>query len=148
MPAEAMYCMALQYLAERFNAYLTENPAYEHGILIADERLKRLDFNVAQSYLSCIFGNVDGRSLTRLLEGPLFADSRLTAGLQIADNIGAALFANYCYYYCRDLEGVPDYSHISERYWPKLDAMQFKSRRQYGDYDLFGYGICDHRDYL
>jgi len=52
MPAEARYSMGLQFLAERFNIFLTESNTYDHGILIADSRMKSLDFNVANSYLS------------------------------------------------------------------------------------------------
>jgi len=148
MAGEARYAMGFQYLAERFNTYLTESNTYDYGVLIADERMKALDFNVAQSYLSYVFGNVTGRSLTRLVEGPLFANSRLTAGLQIADNIAAALFSNHYHYYCRDLPGVPDYSHIPPRYWSRLDSLQFKSKYQYDGYAQYGYKVCDHRSYL
>ena len=145
MPPEARYCMGLQYLAERFNTYLTESQAYDYGILIADERMKTLDFNVATSYLSYIFGHETGRSLTRLVEGPLFANSRLTAGLQIADNVAAALFANHYDYYCGDIPGAPDYSHIPPRYWPRLRSLEFRSTLRYEGYVQHGYKICDHR---
>jgi hypothetical protein len=148
MPAEARYAMGLQYLAERFNTYLVESHAYDYGILIADERMKSLDFNVAGSYLSYIFGNVTGRSLTHLVEGPLFANSRLTAGLQIADNIAAALFANHYHYYCKNIPGAPDYSHIPPKYWPRLRSLQFKSKRRYDGYFQYGYRVCDHRSHL
>jgi hypothetical protein len=110
--------------------------------------MKSLDFNVAGSYLSYIFGNVTGRSLTHLVEGPLFANSRLTAGLQIADNVAAALFANYYHYYCRNIPGAPDYSHIPPKYWPRLGSLQFKSKRRYDGYFQYGYRVCDHRSHL
>ncbi|MBU1660421.1 MAG: DUF3800 domain-containing protein [Chloroflexi bacterium] len=145
MSAEACYCMGLQFLAERFNIFLTEGHTYDHGILIADSRMKSLDFNVAVSYQSYIFGHETGSLLTRLVESPLFADSRLTAGLQIADNIAAALFANHYHYYCRDIPGAPDYSHISLRYWPRLAGLQFKSKGYYDGFITYGYKICDHR---
>ncbi|MBU1662797.1 MAG: DUF3800 domain-containing protein, partial [Chloroflexi bacterium] len=111
MPPEARYAMGLQYLAELMNIYLTESNTYDYGILVADERMKQFNFNVASSYLSYVFGNETGRSLTQLVEAPLFANSRLTAGLQIADNIAGALCSNHYYYYCRNIPGAPDYSH-------------------------------------
>jgi len=145
MGREARYCMGLQYLAERFNAFLAESSTYDEGILIADSRMKSLDLNVAVSYLSYIFGHETGRLLTQLAESPLFADSRLTAGLQIADNIAAVLFANHYHYYCSRVPGAPDYSHIPPRYWSRLDAMQFKSRQLYDEYPMYGFRVCDHR---
>jgi len=148
MSPEARYAMGLQYLAERFNIYLAESHAYDYGILIADERMKRLNRQVATSYLSYMFGHETGRSLTYLVEGPLFADSRLTAGLQIADNIAAALFANHYDHYCGDIPGAPDYSHIPPRYWPRLRGLQFKSKRRYDGYVQYGYRVCDHRSHL
>ena len=145
MSAEACYCMALQFLAERFNIFLTESNTYDHGILIVDSRMKSLDFNVAASYLSYIFGHETGSLLTCLVESPLFVDSRLTAGLQIADNIAGVLFANHYHYYCRDIPAAPDYSHIPPRYWPRLDSLQFKSKHRYDGRIKYGYKICDHR---
>ena len=147
MSPEARYAMALQYLAERFNTYLVESNAYTYGILVADERMRKLNFNVAASYLSYVFGNETGRSLTRLVEGPLFANSQLTAGLQITDNIAGALFSNHYQYYCGDIPGSPDYSHIPPRYWPRLRALEFKSKHRYDGFVQRGYRVCDHRSY-
>ena len=145
MPSEARYCMGLQFLAERFNIFIAEDSTYEHGLLIVDSRMKSLDFNVSVSYSSYIFGHDTGRSLTHLVESPLFADSRLTAGLQIADNVAGALFANHYDYYCRNMPGAPDYSHISPQYWLRLASLQFKSKRRYEGYVKFGFKVCDHR---
>lgn len=145
MSAEAQYCMGMQFLAERFNIFLQESDRYEHGILIADTRLAHLDYKVGQSYLSYVFGHETGRLLTRLMEAPLFAESRLTAGLQITDNIASALYTNHYHHYCRNIPGCPDYSHIPPLYWPRLRALQFKSKQRYEGYVQFGYKICDHR---
>jgi len=147
MASESCYTLGLQYLAERFNFFLSESRIYDNGILIADERMKDLDFNVAQSYLSYVFGNVNGRLLTCLAESPLFANSRLTSGLQIVDNIAAVFFADKYNYYCRDVPGAPDYSHISKWYWPRLKNLEFKSRQVYDGHIQYGYKICDHRSY-
>jgi hypothetical protein len=145
MSPEARYCMGLQFLAERFNIFIAENNTYEHGLLIVDSRRKYLDFNVSASYASYIFGHQNGRSLTHLVESPLFADSRLTAGLQIADNVAGTLFANHYHYYCRNIPGAPDYSHIPPRYWSRLDSLQFKSKQRYEGYVKYGFKVCDHR---
>jgi hypothetical protein len=147
MAPEARYGLALQYLAERFNIYLTESQTYNHGILIADARMKQLNFRVKTSYLSYIFGNETGKSLTNLIEGPLFADSKLTAGLQIADNLAAALFADQYHYHCNDIPGAPDYSHIPSRYWPRLKTLEFKSKQYYDGFIQHGYRTCNHRSF-
>jgi hypothetical protein len=146
MSPEACYRLGLQYLAERLNTYIVESYIYNHGILIADSRLRSLDLGLIESYQSYIFGHKGGRQLTRLVESPLFADSRHTAGLQIADNIAAALFGNHCCYYCKEIPGVPDYSHVQEKYWSKLDSLQFKSKQRYDGYPMYGFKVCDHRE--
>lgn len=145
MGSRACYGMALQFLAERFNAYVVESSTYLHGVMIADKRMGPLDHHVASSHLSYLFGHETGRSLTRMVESPLFADSRLTAGLQITDNLASVLFANHYYYYCRSIQGAPDYSHIAQRYWPKLDSLQFKSKQRFDGFSVYGYKLCDHR---
>ncbi len=137
--------MGLQYLSERLNTYIVESYIYDHGILIADSRRRALDLGLVQSYQSYIFGHETGRQLTRLVESPLFADSRHTAGLQIADNVAAVLFSNHYHYYFRELPGAPDYSHIQERYWSRLDSLQFKSKKRYESYIMYGFKTCDHR---
>jgi hypothetical protein len=142
-PPMNLYTMGLQRLAERFHAYLDEGNLYSSGIAVLDSReRRRLDFQVAVSYNSFIFGHNTGRSLTTLQEGPLFANSRLTAGLQIVDNIAALLYANHYCYYCRRLPGALDYSH-AQQYWPLLDNLQFKSRQMYSGYRIYGFYVYD-----
>lgn len=144
---DACYAMGFQYLAEVLDIYIAESEIYDYGIQIADARVEKKNTKVAASYLSYVFGNDKGRSLTHLIEAPLFADSRQTSGLQIVDNIAAAYFANHYDYYCRNLPGAPDYSHISGQYWPRLRSLEFKGRKEYYDHIRYGYKICDHRDY-
>lgn len=144
MSAEARYCMGLQYLAERFNYFLVESETYNNGILIADRRMEQLDYNVAESYSSFLFGNETGMELTRLVESPLFADSKLTAGLQIADNLASAFWTNQYHYHCRHIPGAPDYSHVQGRYWARLQALEFKSKQRYSGFRQYGYRLCNH----
>jgi hypothetical protein len=139
----SLYTMGLQRLAERFHAYLSEDDRYSSGIVVLDSReRRRLDFQVAVSYHSFVFGHDTGRTLTTLQEIPLFADSRLTAGLQITDNITALLYANHYHYYCRRLPGAPDYSH-AQQYWSHLDNLQFKSQQAYSGHYLYGFYVYD-----
>lgn len=145
MNPHACYTLGLQILAERFNSYVSESSAYDHGILIVDSRVRAKDLRVTESYQSYVFGHDTGRQLTCLVESPLFADSRHTAGLQIADNIAAALFGSHTHYYCRTIPCIPDYSHIQREYWPRLYALQFKSKRRYDGYVQYGFRVCDHR---
>ncbi len=124
----SLYTMGLQRLAERFQDYLIEDSRYSSGIVVLDSRERhRLDFQVAESYLSFVFGHDRGQRLLSLQEAPLFADSRLTAGLQIADNVTALLYANHYYYYCRNMAGAHDYQH-AQLFWAKLNELQFKGQ--------------------
>lgn len=137
----SLYTMGLQRLAERFHSYLNEDSRYTSGIVVLDSReRKRLDFQVAESYLSFVFGHDRGQTLLSLQEAPLFADSRLTAGLQIADNVTAILYANHYHYYCRDLDGALDYGH-AQRYWPVLDELQFKGQHSDSGHTLYGFYV-------
>lgn len=146
---QGLYTRSLQLLAERFQYYCEEQN--DEGIMVVDSRNRVLDLQVGTSHLSFVFGHLTGRTLTRLTEAPMFADSVLSAGIQIADIIGACI---YGYYYHRRCSSVPglydgsrpvspqalaspppggyqvltparDYSHCAS-YWAQLDALQFK----------------------
>jgi hypothetical protein len=143
----SLYTAALQQLAQRFSVFLAEHPQYTNGITIMDSRARGprgVDFQVASSHMSYVFGHETGRQLTNLAEAPLFADSRLTAGLQCADNLMSLVYGTQYHYYLRDLEGAPDYSHL-RTYWPRLDAMQFRSRQEHDGYPLYGFRRNDFR---
>jgi len=133
--------MGLQYLTERFNAHVAESDQYNHGVIIVDKRIAQLDFRVASSHMSYLFGHQTGRELTNIVEAPLFADSRLTTGLQIADNVSSLIYTNHYHYYCRDIEGAEDYSH-TKQFWPRLDALQFKSKVLVG-HNTYGFRVID-----
>jgi hypothetical protein len=94
--------------------------------------------------MSYVFGHETGRQLTNLAEAPLFADSRLTAGLQCADNLMSLVYGNQYDYYLRDLQGAPDYSRL-RTYWPFLDALQFRRKQEYDGYPLYGFRRIDFR---
>jgi len=148
-PHTSIYTQALQILVERFSIFVAEHPVYSDAILICDSRMKgiygsRQDITVARSHMSYIFGNETGKQFINILEAPLFADSRLTVGLQLVDIFASNLFSNHYHYYLKDVEGAVDYSHM-RRYWPMIDSIQFKSRQAVNGYQVFGYRVIDQR---
>ena len=147
MPSRSLYTKALQILVERVSVYIAESMTYDEAILICDSRMKGgagLDIDVARSHMSYIFGHSTGRTFTNIVEAPLFADSRLTVGLQIADIVAANLYASYYDYYLRLTPGALNYAH-ARPYWSLLDAVQFRSVGQVGGFPVFGFRVVDQR---
>lgn len=145
--SHSLYTKALQILVERVSLYVAESDYYDDAILICDSRMKGIagqDIEVARSHMSYIFGHTTGRTFTNILEAPLFADSRLTVGLQLADIVAANLYANYYHYYLRAASGALNYGH-ARRTWPMLDKLQFKSQGQIDGFTVFGYRRVDLR---
>lgn len=149
MSPDSLYNHALQILVERFNMYIDEHEYYKGGILICDSRSSGLhgkdNINIVKSHMSYIFGHETGRTLLNILESPLFADSRLCAGLQFADITASVLFTNnYQYHLNRDatdiIPGAIQYPHVPQ-YWPILKAVEFKSKNG----KTFGFRVIDHR---
>jgi hypothetical protein len=144
---QSIYTHAFQILTERISLFVTEHSAYSNAILICDSRMKGVagaDISVARSHMSYIFGHETGRTFINIMEAPLFADSRLTVGLQIVDIFASNLFTNQYYYYCRNVQGAIDYSHM-QAYWSQIDQLQFKSRGTIDGHQIFGYRVVDHR---
>ena len=141
---KVLYSLALQYLVERLHLFLDSCSGDPNGILIVDSRTRELDAHVARSHLSYVFGHPTGRGFHRILEAPLFADSRLTVGLQIADIIGSGIYANQVFRRCSGVPGVADYSH-SPAYWPLLNAIQFRSPPSRTGTVTYGYRAIDWR---
>jgi hypothetical protein len=107
-----------------------------------------LDYTVAVSYLSYVFGNAEGRKLIKIIEAPLFADSGLTAGLQIADIVSGLVYTNA--YREKLLPGGAstnylDYSHTRKYYHAFRDTV-FESKNLYGGHRMFGLRTIDHSD--
>jgi len=152
----SIYTKALQIMAERFDIFLRENNA--KGVIIIDSRMAHtkkgsgLDYSVAKSYLSFIFGNEQGRQLKQIIEAPLFADSALTAGLQVADIVAALIYADiYQHRISPDGEnkecGFVDYRHV-KRHGKLLNELEFKSQKKYDSRQIFGHRTLDHRDHI
>jgi hypothetical protein len=141
-PARSIYTSSLQYMVERFNAYISEHKLYDKGIIIADST-KRFDFAVASSHMSFIFGSENGKLLTHIYEAPLFADSKLTVGLQLVDNVGSFIFTNHYHYYCRSVNGACLYDHM-QQHWDALRSLEFNSRKKYSGYPQHGFRVIRH----
>lgn len=143
-----MYTQGLQLLVERFSKFITEHPDYEQGIMICDSRMKGIsgnDIAVARSHMSYIFGNENGMQCKNIVEAPLFADSRLTVGLQVADIVASIIYANHYHQYLHGNEGAIDYSH-AVKYWERIDNLQFRSRKVYNGYKVSGIKVRDLRE--
>ena len=154
MSKTSIYTKGLQIIAERYDIYLREQNS--SGIMIIDSRMAHtrkgsgLDYTVATSYLSFIFGNKEGQQLKRIIEGPIFADSGLTAGLQIADIVSGMIYTTT---YAHKLapqgadtaRGFLDYTHATKFSNPLRDVT-FVSKNKYGSQTIFGLRILDHRD--
>lgn len=142
--AKSIYTKGFQILLERYNAYLEDCGTSNNGIIICDSRASTIrgtcgDAEVSSSYMSYIYGNRVGKTLTHIQEAPLFTDSKLTAGIQIADNFASLLFTNHYYQHCRDFPGAPDYQHVSQ-YWPKIHELEYKRPSE----RMFGFRVVDH----
>jgi Protein of unknown function (DUF3800) len=143
--SRSLYTHGLQILVERFNLFLEEHPDFNHGIIILDSRLAKIigdrhDLEVARSHMSFIFGHAEGRTCEKIMEPPLFGDSRLSVGIQICDIFSSLLFTNHYHYYTRKLSGAPDYSH-NIRFWPDLKKIEFKSTQPHIHYNKYGYRV-------
>jgi hypothetical protein len=93
--------------------------------------------------MSYIFGHKVGKTFTNVMEGPLFADSKLCAGLQLVDIFVSCLYTNHYNYYLGKTSETPlasghDYSHMAQ-YWPTVNDLEFKSKT-----GVFGYRHIDH----
>lgn len=154
MSKTSIYTKGFQIIAERFDAFLQLENAT--GICILDSRMAHTrkgagaDYKVAVSYLSFVFGNADGRKLRNLIEAPMFADSKVTAGLQIADIISGLVYTNA---YREKLapngadgsSGFLDYRHTA-RFWDNLRPVVFEGPPDTDGRKLFGLRNIDHRD--
>ena len=151
VPSVSMYTHGLQILMERYNEFLSEYGT--NGIVIIETRSahttrgRGADYQVANSYLSYVFGHKEGRQLKRLVEAPLFADSALTVGIQIADIVAALCYGttyDRCFRGQAGIDGFGDYSHSSCFRKPLLEQAYLSKRKKRG-YHLRGLRTIDHR---
>lgn len=138
----SLYTMALQYLVERFQSFLEERAPNENGLIIIDSRIHNLNLEVAKSHLSFVFGHNTGKNCDKIIEAPLFTDSQLTCGLQIADIVGSCIYSNYYHRNSMFIQGAIDYSHM-EKYWANIDSLQFKGTVLHEGHARNGFRVID-----
>ena len=140
----SLYTHGLQVLCERLHAFLDEvgDPSIQ-GLMMLDGRLKQLDEQVARSHLSFIFGHQEGRQFTKLVEAPVFVDSKLSAGIQLADVAGAMIYAVHYHEFCSTLSNALDYSHAL-RFKPRIQEAAWQSTERYNGYHMFGIRVIRH----
>ena len=137
----SLYTMSLQYLVERFQIFLDDNN--DNGLMIIDSRVHNIDFQVAQSHLSFVFGNITGKQCNRIIEAPMFTDSRLTAGLQLVDTVSSCIYTDNYYWKCRTIPGAHNYRHMT-KYRPYLAGREFHSKFSHSGYMKHGYRYIKH----
>jgi uncharacterized protein YciW len=153
VPKTSLYTKAIQIIDERFDVFLRE--INSEGLIVLDSRMAHMkkgsgtDYTVAVSHLSYVFGNNAGRELKRIKEAPLFADSALTVGLQIADIVAAHVYAKH---YREKLApngqdtacGYLDYT-ASRVFDNSLKQNIFQSTNTYSQRRMYGVRLLDHR---
>jgi len=137
----SLYTMSLQYLVERFQAFLDESN--DNGLMVVDARVHNIDFQVAKSHLSFVFGNITGKQCDRIIEAPMFTDSRLSAGLQLVDNVSSCIYSTNYYWKCRNIPGAHNYSHMT-KYRPYLVSREFHSKFRHNGFLRRGYRYIKH----
>lgn len=140
--ATSIYTFSLQYMVERFNIFITEHPEYDAGIIIADEADK-FENDVVSSHVSFVFGHETGKMLTKIVEAPLFANSKYTAGLQLVDNLSSVVYSNHYYHHCKNVPNAVSYEHM-KKYWMQLKSVEFKSKRKYDGHIKYGFRTINH----
>jgi len=143
----SQYNMGLQYMVERFDHFLeeTNEGLSNHGLMIADSRMKNLDLNVAASHLSYVFGHTQGMRYKRIVEAPTFTFSELSVGIQLTDIFAAALYAQHYRRHCSGIANASDYSHV-KFVDDHLEALQWRSAKAYDGYMMRGYRFLDHSE--
>lgn len=144
----SMYTHGFQILLERFNKYIETSGKFSSGIIICDSRAgtmkgQGLDKEVAKSFQSYIFGNERGKKFTAMQEAPLFADSKITVGLQLADIVSSVIYTNHYYYYTNSIEGAVDYSHM-QQWWKRITELEFNYESD-GGYSMHGIRVINHK---
>ncbi|MBC7076903.1 MAG: DUF3800 domain-containing protein [Synergistales bacterium] len=74
-----------QFLLERVNAYLERRDLDQMGIVIYDSRDQATDRALSTSFRNFLFRSRRGMSLTRIVETPLFVNSDIAPGIELAD---------------------------------------------------------------
>lgn len=149
VPSRSIYTLGLQVLVERFQKFLEEHSEFSHGVIILDSRMSqiignRYDLEVARSHMSFIFGHQEGRTFDKIMESPLFVDSRLSVGIQVCDIFASLLFTNHYRYHAGNIKGAPNYTHTQD-FWSNIKSLEFKNISEVKDvFSIYGYRVINH----
>lgn len=60
-------------------------------VIIIDNENRKIDKGIAHAFNNYLFRSVEGNTLDRILEAPIFGDSQMTVGIQLADFVAGTL---------------------------------------------------------
>ena len=126
--ADSVYTYSVQSVLTGFQNYLES--VDDVGILIADRRSYGLDHQVAYSIFTQKF-KASGDAYSRVVEMPVFGDSRTHAGIQIADMLYSGLFYPmathvYCSGNVNNVHVQPRHRTLVDRYGNRLSQLQHR----------------------
>ena len=91
------YILLLQRIQETAKRNYCDNV-----IVLIDNENRKVDKYVAYAFNNYLYRTASGNDLDRILEVPIFADSEMTIGLQLADLVAGVLRQ----YYSRNLDEI------------------------------------------
>ena len=95
----------IRSMVERVEAMMSERYPNEQAVMVFDSQEDKKDLERALEFGNYLYGTAQGRSATHVCETPIFASSKVTKGLQIADvfayalaqqNLGRGDLTRYC----------------------------------------------------
>lgn len=126
------------YLIQRIQK-LAEEYQRPKAIIAIDNEQRKVDKRVAYAFSNYLYRTAGGTQMDRILEIPLFVDSEMTIGIQLADAAAGVIRL----YHRNDLHHMP--SHINEPNWIKklrdYYSMLEQATRNYKG--LFGIYRCN-----
>lgn len=133
---EARLPTHLRYLLRHINAYMESERPDQKAIMVFDGQDPGSDLVRATSIANFLFRHESGRSWQRLVETPLFVDSRTQPGIQIADLFVACVRQ---YHECK--ESLVSRSQQYQRALGRLYRALCTTTHDYEDEDLTSYGM-------
>ncbi|GBF34387.1 hypothetical protein DCCM_3500 [Desulfocucumis palustris] len=82
------------YLMQRIQK-VVQRERCESVVVIIDNDNRRIDKGIAHAFNSYLYRTIDGQSLDRILQAPIFGDSEMTVGIQLADFVAGTLKKYY-----------------------------------------------------
>jgi hypothetical protein len=124
----ALYTSYVQSICRDFQRFLTEQG--DRGLVIADARFQNQNMVVAHSIFTQMF-QAAGNVYNRLVEMPVFGNSRNHAGLQIADMLSSAWLYpigifSYCLGHIKSVHVNENYGALKHRYGKRLSDVQYR----------------------